>query len=192
MSTEIEVKAHIENNDSIQKRLSVMGNFYRSYTKSDSYWRSLQAGDYGVRIRREQWLDASGTAHDAVTATTKKKTISGGIEVNDEEECAVDDLALFEKSLQSRGMHKAMSKEKNGSAWTVQRGAGRPILAEVSLVAGLGWFLELEIIADDDRPELVEESRKRLLALLAELEIPASQIESRSYAKMLQNNVFSS
>ena len=53
-------------------------------------------------------------------------------------------------------------------------------------VAGLGWFLEIEIQAASDQRQTVEESRSRLLALLEKLEIPADRIEPRPYTVMLR------
>jgi adenylate cyclase class IV len=54
------------------------------------------------------------------------------------------------------------------------------------MVSDLGWFLELEIIADQDDEKTVEESRKRLLAMLEKLEIPAEHIETSPYTVMLR------
>jgi adenylate cyclase class IV len=60
-----------------------------------------------------------------------------------------------------------------------------PILAELSMVKSLGWFLEIEILAADNLEKTVEGSRGRLFALLGKLEIPIDKIEERSYTAML-------
>jgi adenylate cyclase class 2 len=164
----------------------------------------------GVRIRRESGTDADGTAYETVLVTYKQKEVTDGIEVNDEREFTVSApfskgvpssesaAPIFEDLLTRFGLCKGISKEKQGRAWTIppesarQSGAGqsgavqRPILAELSLVTGLGWFLEIEIIAEDDEEQTVEESRKRLLTLLEKLEITADRIEARPYTLMLR------
>lgn len=192
MAIEIELKAYLDDYAPVKERLSVWGDYCRSYKKSDSYWLPVQpaAGMTvpGVRVRRESGIDADGAAHETVWATCKTKEISGGIEVNNESEFTVSDAGLFEALLGRLGLLRAVCKEKEGWAWTIppQTAGQSPIVAEISLVAGLGWFLEIEIMAADDRAPTVQESRKRLFALLEKLEIPADRIESRPYTAMLQ------
>ena len=191
MAVEVELKAHIDDVERMKARLSAVGSYCRSYRKSDSYWLSPKAYISGVRVRREQGVEADGTAHESAVVTVKEKTVSGGIEVNDEREFTVSDAALFEELLGNLGMRRAITKEKNGWAWTIAAtmlpsATTLPqVLAELSMVTSLGWFLELEIICPDNCGPEVEESRKRLLALLAELEIPTQRIESRPYTEML-------
>jgi adenylate cyclase class 2 len=201
MPLEIELKARLADCAPVEKRLSVLGTYCRSYKKSDSYWFPAQTAVggmslplSGVRVRRESGTDADGTAHESVLVTWKNKEISDGIEVNDEREFMVSAASQeagasgFEELLERLGLYRGICKEKQGRAWTVppDTAGGHSILAEVSLVTGLGWFLEIEIIADDTGGAVVAESRKQLLALLRKLEIPAESIESRPYTAMLR------
>ena len=187
MAVEVELKTRIDDIEPLKERLFAIGHYNRSYQKVDTYWVSRQSFGPAVRVRREKGVKADSMAYEFVLATVKTKTISDGIEVNDEREFSVSDGVFFEELLQSLGMFKALSKEKNGWAWDIHQGAAlQPVDAELSLVTGLGWFLELEIICPDGETQVIEESRKRLLALLAELEIPSSWIEERPYTVMLQ------
>ena len=206
MAVEIELKANIDDIEPLKERLSAIGKYCRSYQKTDTYWLSPKAYIPRVRVRREQGIDAIGAAYESAIVTMKAKRVSEGnegnknegnkIEVNDEREFSVSDAALFEELLHSLDMRKAMHKEKNGWAWLIppearQPGAEPPtpllpILAELSLVTNLGWFLELEIVCSGNCRQEVAESRERLLALLARLEVPASRIEDRPYAEMLR------
>jgi adenylate cyclase class 2 len=200
MPLEIELKARLDDSTPVEQRLSKLGTYCRSYKKSDSYWFPTQAGageasipPSGLRVRRESGTDADGTAYESVLVTYKNKEITDGIEVNDEREFSVSAALPFEDLLTRLGLHRGISKEKQGKAWTIppqaagQSGAVQPpILAELSLVTGLGWFVEIEIIAEDDKAQTVEESRKRLLTLLEKLEIPANRIEARPYTVMLR------
>jgi adenylate cyclase, class 2 len=187
MAVEIELKAHIDDYAVVKERLSAAGEYCRSYKKSDSYWLPAQPAAAGVRVRRESGVDAAGAAHESVFATYKIKEISKGLEVNHECEFSVSDADSFEEMLSHIGLHKAVCKEKEGWAWTVrsQNEGQPPILAELSLVAGLGWFLEIEILAVDNSKQTVEESRGRLFTLLEKLEIPKDKIEEKPYTAML-------
>jgi len=194
MSIEIELKAHLDDYAPVKERLSRVGDYCRSYKKSDSYWLPAQPVDdmsvppSGVRVRRESGIDADSMAHESVLVTYKIKEISGGLEVNHESEFTVSDAGLFEALLGRLGLSRAICKEKEGWAWTIppQTAGQPPILAELSLVAGLGWFLEIEILAADDGEQTVKKSRGRLFALLEKLEIPVEWIEARPYTAMLR------
>jgi len=193
MATEIELKVHIDDYALIKERLSAAGVFCRSYKKSDNYWLPAQpAADAsvpptGVRVRRESGVDADGTAYEDILVTYKIKKISGGMEVNHECEFSVSDADLFEELLGRLGLRNAVHKEKEGWDWTISSQIeGQPhILAELSMVARLGWFLEIEIMAADDNEKTVEESRRRLFTLLEKLEISTDKIETKSYTAML-------
>jgi predicted adenylyl cyclase CyaB len=187
MATEIELKVRIDDYAAVKERLSVAGVYCRSYKKSDSYWLPPQPDTAGVRVRRESGVDADGTAHESVLATYKIKKISGGIEVNHECEFSVSDAGSFEEMLGHLGLRRAVCKEKEGWAWNIHsHNEGQaPILAELSMVKNLGWFLEIEILAADNGEQTVGESRGRLFTLLQKLEISTDKIEERPYTAML-------
>ncbi|MCL2763294.1 MAG: CYTH domain-containing protein [Treponema sp.] len=189
MAFEIELKVRVDDCTAVKERLAGLGNYCRAYTKSDSYWihGKNQHGET-VRIRHESGIGANGETHEAVLVTYKIKSIAAGIEVNDEREFTVSDRALFEALLTRLGLSSDICKEKQGWAWIMPaETAEKPaILAELSMVTGLGWFLELEIIADDNHEQTVAVHRKQLLALLTRLGIPAEHIEPRPYTTMLR------
>ena len=186
MAFEIELKARLDNFEPVKERLSALGNFCRSYEKSDAYWLGENSPD-GIRVRLDRGRDQNDAAEESVLITYKKKEISGGMEVNEEKEFTVSDAGLFGEMLERLGLHIAIKKEKKGWAWLIPPDAtGRePILAELSMVKGLGWFLELEIMAPDNNPQVVEENRKRLFSLLEKLQIPVDKIEARPYTALL-------
>ena len=192
MAVEIELKARLDDFEPVRERLFTMGEYCRAYLKSDIYWlpASFNPGiPSGVRVRRESGVNADGSAYGSILVTYKTKEISDGIEINDECEFAVSDAPVFEELLGRLGLRETHRKEKKGWAWLMPSPAAEqpPILAELSLVAGLGWFLEIEIqAANGSRQAVIEESRRRLLALLEKLEIPADHIEPRPYTLMLE------
>jgi adenylate cyclase class 2 len=68
---------------------------------------------------------------------------------------------------------------------------------ELTEVKGLGWFVELEMISDDEdagntQEETLAAARKKLLDFLAKLGIERNAIESRPYTEMLRGIAFQS
>jgi predicted adenylyl cyclase CyaB len=112
------------------------------------------------------------------------------MEVNNESEFQVSDAGEFEEFLDFLGMKLIIKKEKQGCAFRITAEKQVPVLAELSMVKGLGWFLELEILADNRDDYVVEASRKRFYDLLECLGIPPDKIEDRPYTVMLQENCY--
>ncbi|MDR2489781.1 MAG: CYTH domain-containing protein [Spirochaetaceae bacterium] len=169
----------------------------------------------GVRLRKESRTFKTGAAETCLFVTYKIKETRNGIEVNDEKEFRItsapdaaaataastpdgrpapDAAAPFETFLALAGFTAGFAKKKAGKCWLYTRagvcGEGRArfpsITAELSLVDGLGHFLELETIAPDDKPATVNAARDALLDLLKIAGIPPARIESRYYSEMLQ------
>jgi len=183
---EIELKAKLDNPEPVKNRLSELGEYFCYYEKYDSYWY-LKDSLSGVRIRREHGLYADGMPYDSIIVNYKNKGLVGGIEVNEENEFSVSDYVVFEGMLRHIGMSIILKKEKKGYAWYIssEEDGISPILAELSLVTGLGWYLELEIMADGKSDTTVEKNRKRLLSVLEKLNISTDRIEPRSYSALL-------
>jgi adenylate cyclase class 2 len=175
MAVEIELKARIDNIKPLREKLSQKGVFLREFDKHDTYWANEKA--FRIRIRRD---------NGKTFVTYKQKEILGKIEVNQEKEFEVSDAGEFERILDILGMIRDFKKEKRGWAWEISSDTDLPVLAELSDVRGLGWFLELEILAPNDDPVIVEKSRKRLFALLDDLGIPPGMVESRPYMALLK------
>jgi adenylate cyclase class 2 len=194
MAVEIELKARLDDPEPVKRKLSSLGTYYRSYEKKDAYWTD-ESGcrlPSALRVRREIDTEADGSDRENTLVTYKTKEIRDGIEINDEREFAVAGIGpdepgaeVFEDLLRRLGMRPFIRKEKRGWAWTV--GERPSILAELSMVKDLGWFLELEIMAKEGDERTVRESRNRLLSLLETLDIPPERIESRPYTEMLKS-----
>jgi predicted adenylyl cyclase CyaB len=195
MAVEVELKVHLDDAEAMKGRLSALGEYRGSFKKSDSYWIPVKteagimpAPSMGVRVRYENGNGAEAAAPESGMVTYKTKEISGGIEVNNECEFSVSNAALFEELLSRLGLYNDICKEKEGWAWLIlpETDGRAPILAELSMVTKLGWFLELEILLSGNDGQTVQESRLRLLALLEKLNIPPERIEARPYTVMLK------
>jgi adenylate cyclase class 2 len=187
MPVEIELKAHIGNPELIKSRLDGIAEFSAAIEKKDVYWFPSAGGGEknlpvsGIRVRKESITDAEGKFSQMVLVTYKNKERRNGIEVNDEYEFEVSSAEVFEDMLGRLGLKQGIAKRKKGWAWKF-----RGITAELVTVDGLGWFVELEIIADKADRETSGEGRKQLLGLLDKLGIERENIEERYYTEMLK------
>jgi adenylate cyclase class 2 len=186
MPIEIELKAHVEDHQTLKDRLSLLAPAALSFEKEDCYWT---AGDRGplqsdIRLRRERILRPSGEREEKTLVTCKTREIREGIEINDEREFAVSDSACFEELLRRLGLSPGTRKHKQGWAWVF--GDTGAELCEVSGPRrSLGWFLEIEILAENALEPTVAAARQKLLDLLEKLDIPGSHIEERYYSELL-------
>jgi len=173
MAVEVELKAWVDNPDTLRERLRQLGTPHRSYIKEDRYFGVGTAPEdarYRLRFDDNRW-----------TCTFKKKEIRDGIEENRETEFDVSDGDAFEAFLASLGLRCIVTKRKEGESFWVDS-----VLAELSYVDHVGWFVELEImLTDESRPPAVADARTVLQELLQRLGLSPESIESRSYNQMI-------
>jgi adenylate cyclase class 2 len=185
MSVEIELKAWVDDPDRVRLRCVSFAGPASSFEKADAYWvfpgGAVAVPSSGIRIRRETKTGPSGEVSQALWVTYKVKEVRGGMEINDEREFSVSDGAAFEELLRRLGLQKDIEKNKRGWVWNCDG-----ITTELTEVEGLGWFVELEIVADDDAGGTVTSARTRLLALLRKIGIKKDRIEPRYYTEMLR------
>ncbi|MDR2185349.1 MAG: class IV adenylate cyclase [Treponema sp.] len=181
MAVEIELKAWVKDPEAQRSVISRLARYTGAYRREDAYWYASAASGAGVRVRRESSASPCGETVHLTLVTYKTKEVRDGIEVNHEREFEVSDGAVFEELLGRLGLARGAHKLKRGWSWDC-----RGITVELSEVEGLGWFAELEILADEDLPETVAGARRRLLELLNEIGIPGENIEGRCYTEMLR------
>ena len=201
--TEIEIKAHVADPVAAEKNIRAFAGFEGHVSKSDTYWKKNGSGAAGddiaetaagredgipapqpvkVRIREERDPErGEGTT----VVTYKRKELQGDIEVNDEREFSIDDRAAFETLIGDLGFVPYVKKEKDTKSFSHRAGDGNEVTIELSLVAGLGWFVELEILADNPSSEETARAQTALRETLARCGIPESAIERRYYTDLI-------
>lgn len=176
MAIEIELKAHLESLEAgCQKvRSAIAVDKESTYLKSDSYFiNPVQPEITEFRLRE------SG---DRKLVTKKVKTLTDGIEVNDEIEFEISDAESFKKFAELSGYQIGIRKVKKGVAFH-----SGDFLLEVSDIEGLGAFIEIELMLPDEAsPSKIEAARERILTLLDSLSISREKIESRYYTDLLR------
>ena len=177
--TEIEIKARVNDKEKTERAIRGFATFDRSVVKRDVYWGARGAGTQGfmkVRIRDE--------GHDAIV-TYKRKELRNETEVNDEREFEVSDRAAFESLLADLSFAPYATKEKETLVFSWTTPEGTPVTIELSLVAGLGWFCELEVLEESASEPLVAKARKALWETLANIGLTEEDLEPRFYTEML-------
>jgi len=135
-----------------------------------------------VRIREES---AGYGASTGTVVTYKRKEFSGNIEVNDEKEFSIDKRSDFEALLGDLGFAPAIEKEKRTKTFSWTAGDGTPVGIELSLVGGLGWFVEIEILAASPDDAEIARARDLVSSTLTRCGIGETAIETRFYTDML-------
>ncbi|MDR2418283.1 MAG: CYTH domain-containing protein [Treponema sp.] len=196
MAIEIEVKAWVDAPESLRQRIDAIAHFTGMFDKLDAYWFPATGAPAtalpvsGVRVRRELVGDGEDIRNGVQTTriTYKVKEVRDSIEVNHEREFTVSAGAVFEELLTVLGLTPVKRKHKIGWAWVYGNGTlavEDGITVELALVERLGYFIELEILANNDAPNTVAMAKERLLALLDLLGIARNRIESRYYTELL-------
>jgi adenylate cyclase class 2 len=204
MAIEIEVKAWVDTPELLKQRIDSIARFTGVFDKVDAYWypapgtaapntaaSELAFPASGVRVRKETMGDGRDDIRNGVQTariTYKAKEIRDDLEVNHEREFTVSEGDVFEELLTVLGLIPIKRKRKTGWAWvydsdviTITEG----ITVELALVERLGYFIELEILANNDAPATVASARERLLAMLDLLGIARNRVESRYYTELL-------
>lgn len=178
MATEVEMKAWIDDPEGLHRRLKEGCQEIRSYFKSDTYFVAPTPPDappdylpQEFRIRND-----NGT----LICTFKEKDIVDGMETNREVEFTVSDEEAFAELAHRVGCRVFVRKQKRGTLYSCD-GLG----VELSEVAGLGTFLEVEKVVEDDDPEAVSTAQSGIRAFFSKLGVPSEKIESRPYNDIL-------
>ncbi len=179
---EIELKARVANPAALAQKITAYAVYQGSFDKRDDYWlspsgASENAKAFQIRVRRQH------ADRDTAIASFKKKKRRAGIEINDEREFAIDPASIFEEFLKNLGFRVWISKRKRGEAWRDGR-----TLIELAEVVGLGHFVELEILEEEDSAETVETARAELLASLRRIGLSEGDIENRYYTELLSSS----
>lgn len=175
---EIELKARVRDHGSVESRLSTFMTYGGPIDKRDEYWSiplavpSSSGPGFRFRLRCEPGSD---------TVTFKEKTYTSTVEINKETEFGVADAAAFRAFLAKMSAKLLYRKSKKGGLWRGSDG----IIAELVRVEGLGEYLEVEILCEENPSADVDRVKKRLIAVIERCGLPASDIEPRPYSQLL-------
>ncbi len=172
MSIEVETKAWATGRvEELWAQLRQWAEYRGEFDKRDTYF-SLPGQEQSLfRIRREGHTN---------TVTYKQKQRNAGFEVNREHEFTVENPDEFIAFSHYLGYEVFIEKHKRGELYRFGD-AG----IELSHIEGLGWFVEIEILVEDQSE--VQTARQKVAEVLKMLDVSEEKIESRYYNEMLKN-----
>ncbi len=188
MSTEVELKAHVENPQALRQKIVSVLNVLdeKEIIKQDIYYALTSRDGPAFRIRVEGQKSSGHEWLGSIIFTRKEHQRDAGIETNSEYEFSVsiEQKQNVEAFCRSLGLKEFLRKEKKGWSWYIQ---DSPLHVELIEVVPLGWFLEVEAVCDTPKSSReILEIKKALVNLLKTLEIPLENIEHRYYMEMLR------
>ncbi len=178
---EIELKARVKDPSHVESMLNSFAEFKASVIREDLYFANDKINSRKIRIRKE--TSDSGTRW--LLTYKKKENVTGqnGIstEVNNEMETTIEDPAVLEQYFLDSGFHVAVKKRKEVRDWAYENAT-----IELCNVPPLGWFLEIEILSESDKPDVVAQAQDKLHEILMKSGLSDSDIENRYYSDLLK------
>jgi adenylate cyclase, class 2 len=184
VATEVEMKAWIDDPEALRRHLQNSCREIRSFYKADTYFVApvRPAGSPGLPPQEFRIRNDDGK----LICTFKEKEIVDGMETNREVEFTVSDEAAFSELAERIGCRVFVRKEKRGTQYSCGG-----LSVELSEVAGLGTFLEVEKVVEDDDSEAIARAQSGIRAFFTDLGITREKIEPRPYNDiLLERGVF--
>jgi len=191
---EVELKARVSDRAAVEARVASFAVLEGSVDKLDAYWHGpdwrLARGKKGFRVRAER-----GPEGGKSLVTFKTKSGEGGIEINRESEFEISDAEVFTEFVLRLGCEPFYKKRKLGNRYRVDpcdraqggTACGGSATIELVEVEGLGQFIEIEILLEDDDPASIALAQGELRGFLARAGVPPEAIEARYYSELLMD-----
>ncbi len=178
---EIELKAHVDDAQKVTQKLDSFAHFLKSVQKVDVYWKSQN----GVQARIRTQTDLISKKREIFLTYKKKENRIGEngqkIEVNDEKECSISDDDALVSFFEDIGMKIALKKTKSVRSYAFENAH-----LELCEVPPLGFFLEIEIISEQNDEKTISICRKKINEIFEKCEIGADKIEEKYYSQLLR------
>ncbi len=175
----MEVKARAEDLASVEERARELAAPAGFLDYQDTYFTS--AGVEGYTHRRFRLREQEGGAW----VTVKEKTGAEGAEASIEHEFEVSDPESFMRFAELFGFKVLVRKRKRGRRYGIEleRMPGHVAVIELVEVEGLGFFVEVEVMVEDE--SMVEAATDEIRRIMERLGVPESAMEPAPYTYML-------
>jgi len=177
---EIETKVAIpkEEVSKVRKRILKIARFEKKESRGDDYFAIQEKGypKKAFRIRKKGDIYQVNFKKWLTNLWTKEVVVKQEFEFKIKNENVKPFLALME----DHGFKEWMKKRKNSESYIYKE--DKRVVIEINKVAHLGYFMEIEYLAQKSE---VERARKKIIKVLEKLEIPLEWIDNTGYTKML-------
>jgi len=186
MKLEIEKKVRVAGPGALEPLLAARGRFAGTLRKEDRYYLIGRRDGEPIDLLRDPIVRVRTGEGEGARISAKRRAFIGSTEVNEEVEIAASPAGavawLFESYL---GVSPFVVKRKETRLWI----AGE-LHAELSLVEGLGWFLEVELLRDPPdagpaRDAAAAEGARLVDDFIASLGLSPGDGEARPYVQLL-------
>lgn len=180
---EVETKVRINDVNSLRKRIRKIANFKKKETRGDDYFalpRKFRKYAYpkrAFRIRKKPDKFEVNFKKWLLKDWDKQVVVKKEFEFVLKDKENVDNLLALFKDL---GFVEWIKKRKISESYTHKK--DKRIVIEINKVAHLGYFMEIEYLA---QPHEMEKAKKKIKDTLKELGIKQKNIDNTGYTKML-------
>jgi len=174
---EVEAKFRIRDVNYFKKEVSRIAKYVGKERKVDDYYTLQKFKGYpkkSLRVRN----------HNGKWEINFKQRLSykDGIYAKKETEFNVKDVSRFIKLISDFGFRKWLRKEKVTELYKIKKN----FHIEINHVFGLGWFLEIEYLAEENEIRYAKKEVGRILSLL---EIDKKELVKEGYTKLLWDRI---
>ncbi len=180
---EVETKVRIKNVNALRKKIQKIARLEKKETRGDDYFalkRKFRRHGYpkkAFRIRKKSDKYEVNFKKWLTKYWDKDVIVKQEFEFILKNENDVDDLLSLFKDL---GFVQWMKKRKTSESYLHKK--DKRIIIEINKVAHLGYFMEIEYLA---QPREMKKAKRKIKGVLKELEIKPEQINNTGYTKML-------
>ncbi len=175
---EVETKIKINKKELplLREKIEKIAAFSKREIKKDSYF-AIKKNNYpqkAFRIRLK--------GKDSVVNFKKlsKRYWKSGIVVKEEFEFKLINIENFLALMRDLGFEEWIKKTKISDSYLYKK--DRRVVIEINKVENLGYFLEIEYLAEKHE---IERAKRKIYLVLRELNIKSSYIDNTGYTKML-------
>jgi len=180
---EVETKVRVKNPDELRKKIQKIAKFEKKETRGDDYFalkRKFRRHGYpkkAFRIRKKPDKYEVNFKIWLKKYWDKQIVVKQEFEFILKEKDEVDNLLALFRDL---GFKEWMKKRKTSESYTHKK--DKRIIIEINKIEHLGYFMEIEFLA---QPNQMEMAKRKIKQTLKELDIKQEDIDNTGYTKML-------
>ncbi len=176
---EVEAKIKISNPKELRDKISNITSSKKKEVKIDYYYtlekNKLKYPKKSLRVRKIN--------HVYQINFKQKLSYIKGIYAKDEREFEVTDIKNFLNLIKDFGFRLWLIKEKYSESYEIKKN----FHIELNNVKNLGWFIEIEYLADKKE---IGKARKEIQELIRKLSLEKEKIIKEGYTKLIWNKKF--